>query len=174
MIAVFATVYGLNIINALFDGIFYNSEEGSSSLNGRTAFSTGLHSAMLPGLGQIRTGYKTKGYVYMGLTLTSGGMLVYSMMDYSKKLKEYEDLEEGLTDEEYQVKYDPANKAYQFKNTMLYTTIAIYSLNVIDALFCGTFSQLGSSTSSAGSESIHGLSFGFDGNTATLGLTQSF
>ena len=174
MIAVLATAYGFNILDALLDGVFYNSEEGASGLNGRTALSTGLRSAALPGWGQIRTGYKIKGYIYLGATLVSGGILALKWMDYSKKLKDYDDLEEGLTEEEYKKAYNTANDAFKSKNTMLYATIAIYSVNVIDALFCGTYSQIGSSTSSINSQSQQAMSFGFDGDTARLGLAQAF
>jgi len=82
--------------------------------------------SILPGLGHLYLGYKTRGWIESAVSIANLGALVYFYLDSNKKEKDYlNESDQSLI----QQKYDDYNKSYKTRNILiiLYAVHLIYS-----------------------------------------------
>ncbi len=88
---------------------------------------------IIPGWGQFYSDNNTKGYIYLGAFILASGFTGYTIYDHSQKKSAYG--ESGLSQSEYNDRWDKYNKAADFT---LYSAIAlgvVYVINWADILF---------------------------------------
>jgi hypothetical protein len=91
-----------------------------------------IQSILLPGLGQLYIGYKTKGWIESAVSIANLGALVYFYLDANKKEKNYLS-ESDLT--LIQQRYDDYNKSYKTRNLLLITYAALLIYSQLDLTF---------------------------------------
>jgi len=91
-----------------------------------------LRSLLLPGWGQISTGQKTKGYIFMGVVAGSIGFLGYSHAAFFQAQSNYQDATDPAT---AMTAYDDYNKSNSMKNISYIVLAVAWAGNVADAYF---------------------------------------
>ena len=99
-----------------------------------------LRSLLLPGWGQISTGQKTKGYIFMGVVAGSLGFLGYSHAAYFQAQSNYKDATDPAT---AMTAYDDYNKSNSMKNISYIVLAVAWAGNVADAYFLSPRSSSG-------------------------------
>ncbi len=92
-------------------------------------------SGIVPGLAQIKTGEKIRGWVFAGAFILSGIYTGYAVYDFKNKRNDYESLDAFDNWRAYEEKYDKSRKAYRTANIGIGITALIYLANWADVLF---------------------------------------
>lgn len=95
-----------------------------------TYYSLGI----IPGLGQLYAGKKTKAYLFLGGFVSLAGFSGYAIYDFNKKRKAYEDLKSG-TSEDYETKYKASGNALNLVKVSFGILGAFYLYNWVDIIF---------------------------------------
>ena len=90
---------------------------------------------LVPGWAQVYSGYRGKGYVFMGVFLVSGIAATVARFDYVNKKNDYNDLGIGTTQDEYRAKYDDYDKAATLSNITIGLFLVQYVVNFADLFF---------------------------------------
>jgi hypothetical protein len=95
---------------------------------------------IIPGLGELYLGYKTKGWIETALSAVNLGALIYFHLDTNKKEKDYLNETNNLL---IQQKYDDYNKSYKIRTALLVSYAALFVISQIDLTFFSNEPQLG-------------------------------
>lgn len=118
-----------SIVNNLIDKIEYGKQLAAKSMQGY--YIRGL----VPGWGQFYADETIKGYVYLGAFVLTGAFTCYAITDYNKKEKDYHDLPRGLSQSEYDSKYDDKTTAADLAYVGIGLFALSYIMNWVDILF---------------------------------------
>lgn len=91
-----------------------------------------IQSLLLPGLGQLYLGYKSKGWLETAVSVANLGALVYFYLDTNKKEKDYLNESDLIL---MQQKYNDYNKSYKARNVLFITYAALLIYSQIDLTF---------------------------------------
>ena len=91
-----------------------------------------LRSIVLPGMGHIFIGEKTKGLILTSLSAVSFGSMIYLIFNANKKQNNYQ----SETDPNLMVeRYNDYNNSYKFRNASIITFAVIWLYSQVDILF---------------------------------------
>lgn len=90
-------------------------------------------SGIVPGLGQFYADRPIKGSIFASVFVLSAGFVFYTWSDYTKKEKDYGDLERGSM--EFDSKYDDYEKAGKLFDYSLILLGVVYTANWVDIIF---------------------------------------
>jgi len=89
---------------------------------------------VIPGWGQNYAGKETKGFIMFGTFIATGAFSLYSYWDYNKKSNDYDSLKAGLSQKEYNDKYNAKCDAADLFTIGVSLFAATYVINWIDIL----------------------------------------
>lgn len=91
--------------------------------------------SIVPGWGQFYADQDTKGYVFMGAFVATVGYTLYSYFNFTKAEKDYNDLQRGTSESEFNSKFDEKKSAGQMVFIAGGITAAVYIAHWADAIF---------------------------------------
>lgn len=97
-----------------------------------------IRSILLPGLGHISNGEKTKGIILTTLSAASLGSMVYFIIDTNKKQDAYQSENDPNL---IPSKYNDYNNSYKLRNASIITFAVIWLYSQIDLLFFTDFNK---------------------------------
>jgi len=114
----------------------------SQTIEGRTAeenFRNAMvRSLLLPGMGHLYAGEKTKGIILTSLSAVSLSSMIYFIFDANKKQDDYQ----SETDPNLiAVKYNDYNNSFKLRNVSIITFAVLWIYSQIDILFATDFSE---------------------------------
>jgi TolB-like protein len=90
---------------------------------------------LVPGWGQFYAGNPIKGGVYIGSFILGLGLITYGAVNYNNVKKEYDDLQRGAPQSEFDKKYDAKISASRMFIGFLSFTAIVYAANWVDIIF---------------------------------------
>jgi hypothetical protein len=113
---------------------FSDKKDDTSVVSGPVTY-TGLlwRSLLIPGWGHIYSD-QTRGYAYGGLFVITGGLFLWSQLDYSSKQSAYSDAKPGANFDQL---HTDANNAHKFLGLMSWAFLATYVVVLGDAFIFG-------------------------------------
>ncbi len=95
-----------------------------------------IRSIVLPGMGHIFIGEKTKGLILTSLSAVSFGSMIYLIFNTNKKQNDYQsETDPNLMAE----RYNDYNNSYKFRNASIITFAVIWLYSQVDILFFTDF-----------------------------------
>jgi hypothetical protein len=127
-----------NEIKKNFNNIIINTEKKENECNillnhQRSEIKSSFgYSLLLPGLGHLQNGEKTKGWGLITATFFTLGSSIYFIVDTNNKEDDYlNEVEKSVIE----VKYNRYNKSYKYRNFSLISFAALWLYTQIDLLF---------------------------------------
>ncbi len=97
-----------------------------------------IRSLVLPGLGQLYLGEKTKGLLLTSLSAVSLGSMIYFIIDSNNKERDYLNSSDPAA---VQNNYDSYNNSYKLRNTSIITFAVLWLYSQIDLLLFSDFNS---------------------------------
>ena len=129
--------------------------------------------ALIPGLYQLKTGEKNKGWTLMGLEAVSLIAGVGYRLSSNDWKDQYDNLPAGLLQSEYDRFFDGAQSRRQWSNRFFWLAGAVYVYNLADVLMLGNGMAMSASPPAARRPLALGLGLNRNG-TALLQLVHRF
>lgn len=131
LILIFILVLALLIPNNLYK--LYAEEDENSEANNWLQYRPSISSLLVPGTGQLQNKQYIKGYILLGIHLSSVFFAILLDYNYKKNMKEYEDLNYWYDQSVFDEKYNRANKYYKARNYVSYLLLTSWLYSVVDA-----------------------------------------
>ena len=154
-------------------------------LSRRSALSTGLRSAILPGWGQYHAGENLRGTVFLLAEAGAVAGVLYAdshrqdaMSEYEKKLRAYRNATQAdeieTAREERDDAFDTLRRWHDTRKRWIYAAAAVWFANVLDAAVLIPAEEGGGLFAGASAGAEPGLFVGIEANRTTLGYSLSF
>ncbi len=149
--------------------VIAENASGTQATAASIATSPQIKSILFPGWGQLYTGHRLKGTVFM----TGEALLMGLAIHYGVRGSRFYDKYKSTTDPEAARRFRRKTISFDKKrNIAVACALGIWTINILDIYFAGSNKQ-SQPKIHAGPVSIRSLRFGYDGSDTTLVLAMA-